>query len=77
MTDATSHGHAHGHDNAHDLAHDHSHDHDAAAPGPAGDPATRPVQAGFSLIEASAAGRLLPALLILTALWAAVFWALH
>jgi hypothetical protein len=68
MTDATTHGHSH----AHERAHAHDNAGAGAAPGHVHAPAR-----GFSLIEASAGGRLLSLLLVLAALWAGVYWALH
>lgn len=65
MPDATTHAHSH----EDGLAHDH----DST---PSSAPA-RLVPAGFSLIGASAWGRLLPALTAVAALWAGVYWALH
>lgn len=78
MTDAAAHGHSH--------AHDHDHPHGSADgranghvhAGVAAGPEQRPAPAhGFSLIEASAGGRLVSILLVLAALWAGVYWALH
>jgi hypothetical protein len=61
MTDATQ-GHRHVHDHALLRADAHS---------PSGAPARA------SLLEASAAARLLGVSLAIAALWAAVYWALH
>lgn len=69
MSDATTHGHSDGHDHAHGPV--------EAAPVTSGSAPPSPTPAGFSLIEASAAGRLVPALLVLATLWASVYWALH
>lgn len=66
MTDATTHRHRHAHDHAAEGgARGHAHDRRRIAPAPA------------SLLEASAATRLLGVSAVLAALWAGVFWALH
>ncbi|WP_036283052.1 hypothetical protein [Methylocystis sp. ATCC 49242] len=67
MTDATSHGHSHGH------SHDHGHAH-ARLPAPV--VATIGAER-TSLLGLSAVGRLGGVALLLAALWAGVFWALH
>jgi ABC-type Zn2+ transport system substrate-binding protein/surface adhesin len=82
------HAHDHGHDDSHGHAyshgHDHGHDHGAAhAHGHAGhDAAHEPhrhdaasMSPAFSLIGASAAGRLGIAAILSVAIWAAVAWA--
>ena len=76
MTDATTHGHSHEGGHVHTPGHAHPpvHVHDAAASGAI---RARPASRAFSLIEASAGGRLLPLALALAALWGAVYWALH
>jgi hypothetical protein len=64
MTDATTHRHAHDHASER-VAGGHAHDHGRIAPAPT------------SLLEASAAARLTGVSLVLVALWAGVYWALH
>lgn len=67
MSDATS--RCHRHDHAGDESHGHFHGGAALVPPSAGD---RP-----SLIETSAGARLLAVSILLAALWAGVYWAVH
>ncbi|WP_424361659.1 hypothetical protein [Methylocystis parvus] len=62
MTDATTHRHAHDHASESVIG---AHDHGRIAP------------ARASLLEASAAARVTGVCLVLVALWAGVYWALH
>ncbi|WP_457796081.1 hypothetical protein [Methylocystis sp. S23] len=65
MTDATTEAHRHAHDHAVGRAHDRILIPRPIAPVPA------------SLMESSAAARLLKVSILLAALWAGVYWALH
>jgi hypothetical protein len=75
MTDATTHGHSHSRSHVHE--HEHAHAHGPLSPAEAGPVPALPESGRFSLIEASAGGRLSFVLPALAALWAGVYWALH